>query len=103
MSEQDLMHSIMLAVTRAGNRIFRVNVGKLRLQDGRWFDTGLPKGHSDLYGFRPDGQIFYIECKIRPNKPTQEQLLFIGAMKQAGALAGVAYTIEEAMKIVAGS
>ena len=61
MTETDLMHAVMLAVTEAGNQIFRTNVGKVRTPDGRYFDTGLPKGHSDLYGFRPDGQIFYIE------------------------------------------
>ena len=55
MTETDLMHAVMLAVTEAGNQIFRTNVGKVRTPDGRYFDTGLPKGHSDLYGFRPDG------------------------------------------------
>ena len=50
----------MLAVSQAGNKIFRSNVGKVQTIDGRWFDTGLPKGHADLYGFRPDGQVFCI-------------------------------------------
>lgn len=100
MTETDLMHAVMLAVTEAGNQIFRTNVGKVRTPDGRYFDTGLPKGHSDLYGFRPDGQIFYIETKLHPRKPTKEQRQFILAMIGKGAAAGVAYTVEEALKIV---
>ncbi len=93
----------MKAVSDEGCQIFRTNVGKVRTPDGRWFDTGLPKGHSDLYGFRPDGQIFYIETKVLPNKPTREQLHFLNAMKSKGALGGVAYSIEEALEIVRGN
>ena len=50
MTETDIMHQIMLDVSAAGNLIFRGNVGKVKLRDGRWFDTGLPKGFSDLFG-----------------------------------------------------
>lgn len=100
MTETELMHRVMLAVQERGNQIFRTNVGKVRTPDGRYFDTGLPKGHSDLYGFRPDGQIFYIETKLHPRKPTKEQRQFILAMIAKGAAAGVAYSVEEALKIV---
>lgn len=100
MTETELMHRVMLAVQEQGNQIFRTNVGKVRTPDGRYFDTGLPKGHSDLYGFRPDGQIFYIETKLRPRKPTKEQRQFILAMIAKGAAAGVAYSVDEALKIV---
>jgi hypothetical protein len=100
MNEMDLMHSVMLAAADKGCKIFRTNVGKIRMQDGRWFDTGLPKGHADLYGFRPDGQIFYIETKLHPRKPTKEQRQFLLAMIHAGAAGGVAYTVDEAIRII---
>ena len=100
MTETELMHRVMLAVQEHGSQIFRTNVGKVRTPDGRYFDTGLPKGHSDLYGFRPDGQIFYIETKLHPRKPTKEQRQFILAMIAKGAAAGAAYSVEEALKIV---
>ena len=100
MTETELMHRVMLAVQEHGNQIFRTNVGKVRTPDGRYFDTGLPKGHCDLYGFRPDGQICYIETKLHPRKPTKEQCQFILAMIAKGAAAGVAYSVEEALKIV---
>ena len=101
MNETDLMHEIMEAVSARGCDVFRVNVGKVRLQDGRWFDTGLPKGHPDLYGFiHPTGRVFYIECKVPPNKPTPEQLNFIQHAKNSGALACVAYCVEDALGMI---
>ena len=50
MTETDLMNAVMLAASAKDCVIFRTNVGKVRMTDGRWFDTGLPKGHADLYG-----------------------------------------------------
>lgn len=100
MNETDLMHSVMLKATLMGNTIFRSNVGKVKTADGRWFDTGLPKGHSDLYGFRPDGRVFYIETKMHPRKPTKEQLMFLKTVINKGAIGGVAYTLEEAISIM---
>lgn len=105
-----MMHRVMIAVSemrfktadgRIKNcKIFRTNVGKRKMADGRWFDTGLPKGHPDLYGFRPDGRIFYIETKLHPRKPTKEQKAFLLMAIDNGAIAGVAYTVEEALRIV---
>lgn len=99
-NEIDLMHGVMLAASQAGNMIFRTNVGKVRMSDGRWFDTGLPKGHSDLYGFRPDGKVFYIETKMHSRVPTPEQVTFLKAVINRGGIGGVAYSVDEAMAII---
>ena len=100
MTETDLMHEIMLAVSKLGHPIFRVNVGKVKMSDGRWFDTGLPKGHSDLYGIeKGTGRCFYIEVKVAPNKPTPEQIQFLAAMRKIGAMGCVAYSVGEALQI----
>lgn len=100
MTETDLMHEIMLAVSKMGHLIFRVNVGKVKLSDGRWFDTGLPKGHSDLYGIeKGTGRCFYIEVKVAPNKPTPEQVQFLATVHKTGALGCVAYSVSEALQI----
>lgn len=100
MTETDLMHEIMLAVSKLGHMIFRVNVGKVKMSDGRWFDTGLPKGHSDLYGIeKGTGRCFYIEVKAAPNKPTPEQIQFLAAMRKIGAMGCVAYSVGEALQI----
>ena len=61
--------------------IFRINVGKGHTPDGRYFDTGVPKGFSDLFGFRKsDGKAVFIEVKTPTGKPSQEQLKFLDTM-----------------------
>lgn len=101
-SEHQTQSEIMLAVSQAGNKIFRSNVGKVQTIDGRWFDTGLPKGHADLYGFRPDGQVFYIEVKSETGRVRPDQINFLETMRKNGALAGIARSVEDAMKIING-
>lgn len=101
MTEHDLQNSIRLKLSKEGYTTFRANVGKVKMQDGRWFDTGLPKGFSDLFAVK-DGRVYFIECKIHPRKPTAEQVQFIERMREQGCRAGVAYTVEEAMEIVKG-
>ena len=101
MTEQDIQNLIRIAASKE-NVIFRANVGKVRTQDGRYFDTGLPKGFSDLFGFRNDGQIFFIEVKKPGGRVRDDQYKFIDVVKQNGALAGIAYSVEDALKIIEG-
>lgn len=102
MNETDLMNTIRLGLNQHGI-VFRANVGKVRMQDGRFFDTGLPKGFSDLFGFRfSDGRIFFIEVKTPTGRIRPEQTKFIETMKSRGALAGIARSVEDAIQIVEG-
>jgi hypothetical protein len=81
--------------------IFRVNVGKVKTADGRYFDTGLPKGYSDLSGVRrSDGRAVFIEVKTPSGRVSPEQKNFIEQMKKCHALAGVARSVEDALKII---
>lgn len=99
MNETELMNSIRIDLSQFGFAVFRANVGKVRLKDGRFFDTGLPKGFSDLFAIK-DGRIYFIEVKVKPNKPTDEQLNFLEQMKyRYNCCGGVAYSMEEARKI----
>lgn len=102
MTETDIMHQIMLDVSAAGNLIFRGNVGKVKLRDGRWFDTGLPKGFSDLFGADKDGRLFFIEVKVPGGRIRDEQKRFLDAMTERGIRAGVAHNSTEALEIVRG-
>jgi len=82
---------------------FRANVGKVFTSDGKYFDTGLPKGFSDLFGFRKsDGKIFFIEVKTATGTVRKEQQQFIERMQAYGCLAGVARSVEDAREILAG-
>lgn len=81
--------------------LFRVNVGKGYTKDGRYFDTGVPKGFSDLFGFRKsDGKAVFIEVKTPTGRPMDHQRKFLTAMQKAGAIAGVCRSVEDAVKLI---
>lgn len=101
-SEHTIQNEIRVALSGKGHTVFRTNVGKVKTADGRWFDTGLPKGFCDLFGFRPDGQIFFIEVKNEKGRVRDDQKKFMDAMRKRGALVGVARSVKEAMDIVNG-
>lgn len=81
--------------------VFRPNVGSGLTPDGRYFSTGLPKGFPDLFGFRlTDRRIFFIEVKTAKGRLSKEQRDFLWRMKELGAIAGVARSVEDALKII---
>lgn len=99
MSEHDLQNLIRVRLSELGYRVFRANVGKVKLPDGRWFDTGLPRGFSDLFAVK-NGRVSFIEVKVLPNVASDEQINFISQMLAEGCSAGVAYSVEDAVEIV---
>ena len=101
--ESDVQNSIRLALNPYAV-VFRANVGTVRTADGRYFNTGLPKGFSDLFGYRKsDGRIFFIEVKNAKGRLRKDQEHFINTMMDNGAIAGVARSAEEAIEIVTRS
>lgn len=102
MKEIDVQNSIRLALNDIAI-VFRANVGTFYTRDGRIVNTGLPKGFSDLFGFRKsDGRMFFIEVKNETGHTSKEQDHFIQMMKKYGAICGVARSAKEAVKIVSG-
>ena len=90
----------MVALSERGHYVSRSGVGNYYTEDGRLVKIGI-KGQSDLHGHRyPDGRAWYIECKTKTGKPTIEQSTFLVAMRNGGALAGVARNVGDALKIV---
>ena len=99
--ETKIQNEIRIALSAHRCTVFRTNVGKVRLSDGRWFDTGLPKGHADLYGFRwSDDQVFYIEVKNEKGKPRADQIKFHDFLNRRGVIHGIARSPEDALKII---
>jgi len=111
--ETKIQRAIMLALSDADCLIFRNEtsgawVGKklhqagqqVTLGDARMIRFGLAVGSSDLIGLSPDGQFLAIEVKTPTGRATKEQLNFIERVKQAGGLAGIARSPEEALAIL---
>lgn len=98
MTETDLQNTIRMRLSAEGLTVFRINVGRVRLADGRYFNTGAPEGFSDLVALK-DGRACFVEVKIKPNRPSRVQVNFLARMRDIGCLAGVAYSVQDALRI----
>ena len=100
MREADVQNQIRLALNPYAV-IFRVNSGKVRMADGRYFDTGVPNGFPDLCGFRKsDGKMIFIEVKNEKGKLRDVQKQFLKTVQQYDVIAGVCRTPEQAIRLV---
>lgn len=97
LSESDLMRQIMLALSEDGHMVFRGNVGLFYTRDGRPVKSGLPVGFSDLFGYTRQARPFFLEIKTDTGRVSKEQEAFLSAMRQRGAIAGVARSVEQAV------
>lgn len=98
--EHAIQNEIRIALSKYAT-VFRANVGSGVTYDGRHFETGLPKGFSDLFGFRhSDGRIFFIEVKTPKGKVSKAQENFLKQMRNYGAIAGVARSVDDAIRII---
>lgn len=99
MTENDIMNLIRLKLSEMDFIVFRANVGKVKLEDGRWFNTGLPRGFSDLFAIK-DGKVYFIEVKKPNGVVGEDQINFIKQMQNKGCTAGIVYSVEEAISLV---
>lgn len=100
MSEHDIQNAIRLKLSDLGYAVFRINSGKVRMADGRWFDTGVPKGFSDLIACK-DGKIYFLEVKTETGKASPEQLNFISVMRDRyGCTADIVRSVDDAVRVV---
>jgi hypothetical protein len=101
--EKSLMNDVRIALGKIGCIVIRMNVGTfLDPHDGRPVNTGIPVGFPDLMVLRPDGKACFIETKIHPRKPTEDQLRIQALLRSKGYPAGTAYSVDEALAIIAG-
>lgn len=100
-----------------GNKITRypnnhpVHPGAVVIHDPRPFSTGTPAGYSDGTGWTPVeitpemvGKTVAVytamEAKTPKGKPTKEQLDFIKAVQNAGGIAGIVRSPDDAVDII---
>ena len=100
-AETVLQNKIIIALCENGCFAVNHTVGDFFTKYGSLVSVGKP-GESDIWGHRPDGKAFYLEVKMPGKKPRRDQLEFIEAMKNSGAIAGWCTTIPEALNIVFG-
>lgn len=93
--EHRLMNQIRLYASEQNWLVIRNNVGKFRLADGRFFDTGLPKGWPDLMILVGQERAVFVETKIKPRKPTKIQIERLNRLKSLGYHAFVCYELSE--------
>ena len=75
-------------------------VGQFYTKYGTLVNIG-HNGEADIWGHRiADGKAFYIEVKLPGQEPREDQEKFLQAMRRAGAIAGCAHSVEEALEIV---
>ena len=97
MKESRLVYECMQELGRHG-AIFRTNSGQFYTKSGQRIG-GLPKGFSDLLFVGNDGVSCFIECKLPGNKASPEQEAFLEKMAALGARSGIAYSINDALRI----
>ena len=100
--ETALQNKIIVALCERGCFAVNHTVGDFFTKYGGRVSVGTP-GEADVWGHRPaDGKAFYIEVKLPGEEPRQNQLDFLQAMRESGAIAGWATSIPEALQIVFG-
>ena len=99
--ETILQNKIIVALCERGCFAVNHTVGDFYTKYGGHISVGVP-GEADIWGHRPDGVAFYVEVKLPGEKPRQNQLDFLEAMKNSGAIAGWCTSIPEALGIVFG-
>ena len=97
--ETVLMRKIMVALSKAGHFVMRTNAGVFYNANGDRVRIGFP-GLSDLVGCTSEGRFFAIEVKLPGEHPREDQKKFLEAMTATGAIAGVAHSVEEALRII---
>ena len=98
--ETALQNQIIAALCQNGCVARNHTVGQFFTKCGTIVNVG-QHGESDIFGHRiSDGKAIYIEVKLPGEEPRQDQEKFLNAMRAAGAIAGCAHSVEEALKIV---
>lgn len=124
-SERDTQNRILLTCSRGDTRLFRQNVGqgwagrlvsnqagRVTLQDARPLIAGLCTGSADLIGWRSIevtaemvgrrlAVFAAVEVKSATGRTTEQQRAFLAAVQDAGGIACVARSVEDAQRALA--
>jgi hypothetical protein len=110
-TEAEVSNEIRAALNTGENRAWRNNIAKIKVR-GRWINYGIPgPGGSDLIGLhsmtiephhvgKRVAVFMAIEVKTTTGRPSPEQVAFIKFINEAGGIAGIARSADEALSII---
>lgn len=98
-AETILQNEIRIELSKLGCIVLRHDVGTFLSPNGKYTIKIGTVGEPDLAVLCPNGKTVWMEVKIKPNKPTKEQLAFIKRATEMGHTAGVVYSVEEAITL----
>lgn len=98
--EHRIMNEIRIWCGQHDLLCFRCNVGKVRLMDGGWFDTGLPTGFPDLLILDNNGHTYYCEVKAPGGRQRPDQIKFMDTIRSKGHKYILAYKVKDVEEVV---
>ena len=99
--EHNIQNQIRLWCSSHDLLCFRCNVGKVKTANGKWFDTGLPEGFSDLI-ILANHTIYFCECKTLKGKQRADQINFQRIVEEHGYKYFVARSIDDVKEAIYG-
>jgi len=93
--EHRVMNEIRIWCGQHNLLCFRCNVGKIKLPNGGYFDTGLPNGFPDLLILGNNGDIYFCEVKAPGGRQRPDQIKFQYMVESRGFKYILAYSIKE--------
>jgi hypothetical protein len=112
-SETAIQQQVRLSCSQGPARLWRNNSGKLPdPKTGRWVQFGVASpGGSDLIGYRqvtigPEhvgktmAVFAAVEVKTATGRATPQQLAFVEHVRQAGGIAGVVRSVDDARRLL---
>jgi len=113
--ETKIMNTILMALSKAGCLVFRNETagawvgkmlhreaGQVTLTNASMVKFGLMVGSADIIGISPTGKFLAVEIKTSKGRATKEQLRFIEAVNNAGGIAGIARSVDDALLLIGG-
>ena len=99
--EHNIQNEIRLWCGQHNFLCFRCNVGKVKCEDGTWFDTGLPEGFSDLI-ILANNTIYFVEVKTKIGQQRNAQIHFQHIVEERGYKYIVARSVSDCEVILNG-
>lgn len=97
--EHRIMNEIRLWCGQNDILCFRCNVGRVKLSNGYYFDTGLPEGFPDLL-ILYKGITYYAEVKTLTGKQRQDQIDFQRILTERGFIYKVVRSVNDVKQML---